>query len=80
MKKIKLDTIGRTVVLFIAIINQILAIAGKNVLPFTDDEIYQVISVIATTVTSLMAWWKNNSFTTAAIEADEVMREKKNAK
>lgn len=80
MKKVKLDTIVRTVVLFVAIANQILAIAGKSVLPFTEDEIYQTISITVTTITSLMAWWKNNSFTSAAIEADEIMHDKKNAK
>lgn len=68
--KVKADTIARTIVLFLALINQCLAVAGKEVLPFTNDEVYQVVSLIATFITSAVAWWKNNSFTKAAMEAD----------
>lgn len=77
MKTIKSDTIARTIVLLIALLNQILAISGKDILPFVEDDIYQVCSLIATIVTSGLAWWKNNSFTQAAIEGDEVMKELK---
>ena len=68
--KVKADTIARTIVLFLALINQCLAVAGKEVLPFTNDEVYQLVSLIATLVTSAIAWWKNNSFTKPAIKAD----------
>lgn len=68
--KVKADTIARTIVLFLALINQFLAVAGKEVLPFANDEVYQFVSLIATFVTSAVAWWKNNSFTKAAVEAD----------
>ena len=72
---IKADTIGRTIALVIALANQILAIFGKEALPFADSEIYQLVSLIATIVTSGMAWWKNNSFTKPAIEADTYLKE-----
>ena len=68
--KVKADTIGRTIVLFLALINQCLAVAGKEVLPFANDDIYQMVSLVATFATSAVAWWKNNSFTKAAVEAD----------
>ncbi len=68
--KVKADTIARTIVLFLALVNQFLAVAGKEALPFANDEVYQMVSLIATLVTSSVAWWKNNSFTCAAIEAD----------
>lgn len=77
MKRVKGDTIARTICLLIAIINQVLAVTGKDILPFVDDEIYQVCSLIATMVTSLIAWWKNNSFTAPAINADEIMKKDK---
>ena len=73
MKKISADTIARTIVLALALINQILAITGREVLPFAEDDIYQLVSLIATVVTSAVAWWKNNSFTSKAIEADEYL-------
>ena len=73
--KIKSDTIARTIVLALALLNQVFAITGKDVLPFTNDEIYQLVSLIATIITSGVAWWKNNSFTQNAIEADGYLEE-----
>ena len=70
MKNVKKDTIIRTVIL-IALINTLLNACGKNTLPFTDDEVSAVISAIFTFVASIVAWWKNNSFTDNAIKADE---------
>ena len=77
---IKTDTIARTIVLALALINQFLAIFGKGALPFTNDDIYQVVSLAATFITSGVAWWKNNSFTKAAIEADTYLTEVRNGK
>lgn len=73
MKKIKKETIIRTAVLLLAIANNALAIAGKSPLPFDDQTVTEVISFAFTTAASLVAWWKNNSFTQAAIEADETL-------
>ena len=77
MSKIKLDTIARTIVLFIALGNQVLAIAGKEVFPVTEDQVYQAVSLFATVASSVWAWWKNNSFTKPAIEADKVLAQLK---
>lgn len=71
MKKIKKGTIVRTVVLVFALGNQILTACGKNPLPFSNEEVGQAVSTTVTAVASLWAWWKNNSFTQAAITADE---------
>ena len=78
--KIKSDTIARTMVLFLALLNQLLAVMGKEVLPFTNDEVYQLVSLIATIITSGVAWWKNNSFTQKAIKADAYMNRLENYK
>ena len=59
--------------LIVALINQALTLAGKNPLPFEDDEIVNVLSYAFTLGASLWAWWKNNSFTKNAIKADEVL-------
>lgn len=77
MKNISKGTIIRTGCLVLAIINNALAIAGKSPLPIDDATLTEVISFAFTTVASIVAWWKNNSFTLAAIEADEVMKTKK---
>lgn len=73
MNTVNPKTIARTIVLFIALANQMLAIAGKEVFPVTEDQVYQIVSLIATVGASVWAWWKNNSFTKAAIEADKVL-------
>lgn len=73
-RKIEKGTIVRTAVLAFALINQILAAGGKSPLPFTEDEAGQAVSVVLTAAASLWAWWKNNSFTQAAIAADEQMK------
>ena len=73
MNTVKKDTIIRTIVLIVALINQALTLAGKNPLPFEDDEIVNVLSYAFTLGASLWAWRKNNSFTKNAIKADEVL-------
>lgn len=70
-KTIKKETIVRTIVLIIALINSILTMCNINPLPFSDEQIYQGVSAIVTITATLWAWWKNNSFTKEAIEADE---------
>jgi SPP1 family holin len=70
---VKLGTIIRTVCLVLALVNQGLLLAGHSVLPITDEQVNELITLGATVVTSLWAWWKNNSFTPAAIVADEFM-------
>ena len=52
MKNVKSDTIARTFVLALALINQVLAIVGKDALPFTEDSVYQICTLIATLITS----------------------------
>ena len=80
MKKIDAGTLTRTILIILALINQGLVIAGKETLPFTDEQITQVISFIFTVVTALLAWWKNNNFTAAAKEAQEYANALKEAK
>lgn len=80
MKKTDVGTITRTILIIIALINQGLVIAGKNPLPFEDDQIAQVISFGFTAVTSLIAWWKNNNFTAEAKEAQQYLNDMKSVK
>ena len=72
---VKTDTIIRTVILIVALINQILTSTGHSVIPITDDQITEIISLIITIAASLWAWWKNNSFTKNAILADEMLKD-----
>ncbi len=67
------QTIIRTVVLLIALLNQILVVFGKNPLPFSEEGIYEAVSLAATVGASLWTWWKNNSFSREAAEADRYL-------
>lgn len=80
MKKIDTGTLTRTILIVLALINQGLVIAGKDVLPFSDDQVTQVISFAFTASTALWAWWKNNNFTASAKEAQEYAKALKQAK
>ena len=71
--KIETDTIARTIVLALALLNQILAVMGRGTIDIAESDIYQIVSLIATIASALWAWWKNNSFTRHAILADEYL-------
>ena len=69
-KKISAGTLTRTAVLGLALANQLLSAAGKPVLPIESAQLEQMISTGFTTVSALVNWWFNNSFTKEAIQAD----------
>lgn len=72
--KIKKGTIIRTILLAVALVNQILTIAGKSPLPISDEQLETLVSTAITVVIAVINWWKNNSFTSLAIEADEMRK------
>lgn len=71
MSKISSGTVARTIVLILALINQVFAIMGKGTIDIAEEDVYQLCSIVATIVTAAIAWWKNNSFTKAAIAGDD---------
>ncbi len=70
-------TVARTVVLLLALINQVLTCLGKSPLPLDDQQLTELISTLFTIGASLAAWWQNNSFTSNAIAADTYLKELK---
>jgi len=80
--KINAGTIARTICLALALVNQFLTMSGHSMINIDDKTIAEFISLGFTIVASICAWWKNNSFTDTAIEADrylEDLRETKEA-
>ena len=71
-------TLARTAVLLLALTNQILSAMGKPVLPIESQTVEQLVPAGITTVTALISWWNNNSFTAAAIQADAELERLKN--
>lgn len=75
--QIKASTIARTVVLFLALANQVMVAFGWSPIDIDEDSVYTLVSTVVTLVTAVWAWWENNSFTQAAIKADKVLEEEK---
>lgn len=79
--KISSGTIARTVVLVLALVNQVLSMLGYKIIPIEDEQVNDFITMLFTIGSALAAWWKNNSFTEAAIEGDkykEIVKEQQN--
>lgn len=68
---ISAGTVARTACLLLALTNQLLSALGKPVLPIESETVEQLVTAGFTSIAALVAWWKNNSFTTAALEADK---------
>ncbi|MCH5210448.1 MAG: phage holin [Oscillospiraceae bacterium] len=75
--KVSAETIARTAALVVVVANQVLTIAGKNPLPWSENAVYSAAMNVATVVVAAWAWWKNNSFTKNAIKADKYLAELK---
>ena len=70
----------RIICLLLALVNQVLVMFGKSPLPIEDEVIEMAVSTIWTIASAAWAWWKNNSFTHAAIVADELMHQMKSGR
>ncbi|WP_144739453.1 phage holin [Bacillus altitudinis] len=83
MKNFDKGTVVRTVLLFIALINQALIMFGKPVLPISEDQVntltetlYLAFSMVFTLVTTLVAWFKNNYVTSKGQLQKEALQQK----
>ena len=72
-RTVSAGTVARTAVLLLALTNQILSAMGKPILPIESSTVEQLVTAGITSVAALVSWWKNNSFTQAAIKADELL-------
>lgn len=70
--KVSAGTIARTVILLLALVNQVLTVTGHNIINISDEDINTLISTGFTIIMAVIAWWKNNSFTSAAIAGDKL--------
>lgn len=77
--EISSGTIARTIFLIISLINGAAGIFGFTKLDIDENTIYTVVSGIAVIVSSLIAFWKNNSFTEEAILGDGLKNAYKNS-
>ena len=75
--KITSGTIARTIILLLALVNQVLSVLGYKLIPIEDEQINEAVTLAWTIGSALIAWWKNNSFTKKAILADEYLHDTK---
>lgn len=83
MKKINLkgitpEAITRIVVLLIALINAVLQIFGINVIPITNDEVSEIVSIVFLIVMTLYNTYKNFNVTPASQIAQNITDSIKN--
>lgn len=75
--KVQADTIARTIILALALINQILSATGHAVIPIQDADIETLVSTAFTVVIAVINWWFNNSYTQPALYGDSMMEDAK---
>lgn len=69
-------SIIRSIILGVALFNQLLVSAGYSPLPFEDSQIEVMVSTVFTVVAAIVAWWKNNNLTRKARQADELAKQR----
>lgn len=70
-------TVARTIILTLALVNQLLSATGHAVLPIENEDVETLVSTAWTVIAAVIAWWNNNSFTATAREADAYKKELK---
>lgn len=73
--KISGGTIARSLILILAVVNQMLTMSGHSLIPISDELINALVSNLWTISAALLAWWKNNSFTKSALVGDHAMKQ-----
>lgn len=64
----------RLVVLVILLVNQTLVTFGWNPLPFSEDQVYEGVSTVATIAVAVWTWWKDNNVTKQAQHNEQFLK------
>ena len=78
MYNISKGTIVRTIMLLIVIVNLILKACGKPLIDVEEHTLFYWLEVVLEIGVIITTFWKNNSFSKAAIKADEFLKKLKN--
>lgn len=73
LRGVSAQTWVRTTVLIIALVNQALVVFGITKTEVEIETWTQYVSYAFTVITAIWSWWKNNSFTLNAQEADNIL-------
>lgn len=70
LKNVNVSTWVRLAMMVIALVSYLAKEFGLVAPEITENQVYNVVIIVFTVVSFLQAYWKNNSFTEAAQEAD----------
>ena len=73
--KISKGTIVRTIVLAVVLLNLLLKALGKPIVDVDESSILYWLEFAIEIAVIIVNFWKNNSFSPAAIKADEFLKE-----
>ena len=73
LKGVTVQTWARSIVLLLALVSQLCVILGKRAEAIDVDQWQEYVTYALTVIGSIWAWWKNNSFTKQAQDADNVL-------
>lgn len=77
LRNVSKGTIVRGVIMVLVVVNYILSALGINPIIVDENILGNTITIVLTVGTFLVSYWKNNSFTKAALEADKKLKELK---
>jgi SPP1 family holin len=72
--KITKGTIIRTIALAVVLLNLLLKALGKPLIDFDEGTVMYWLEYIIEIAVIIVTFWKNNSFSPAAIKADEFLK------
>lgn len=75
--KISKGTIVRTILLLVAIVNMGLQHFGIDIIKVDEESVASIVEYIIQIAIIVVGFWKNNSYTEKAIEADKFLRDLK---
>lgn len=70
-------TIVRTIMLVIVLLNMILQHFGLDIINVDESQILSIVEILIELAVIVVSFWKNNSFTEKAIQADEFLKKLK---
>ena len=76
-KKIDKWTVIRTLVLILALGNQVLVTLGRSPLPIDDASVELAVTSLWTIISAVTSWWYNNNITDEAKQAQAYLNDLK---
>lgn len=82
MKELKISkgTIVRTIMLIIVVVNIILQHFGIDIIKVDESQVLSFVEIVLELAVIITTFWKNNSFSKKAIQADEFLKTLKEEK